>query len=559
MRRNQERVVRSSVVSLGVAMAVVLASACTSGTEPPPAASGTGVTVGTTPTSEQPAGPPRAGGSLSYGIAAETNSLTPGVGQWASSAIIVANSIYEPLAARRTDGTVQPYLAEAITANADFTEWTIRTRPDVSFHDGVPFDADAVVANLDFTRASALVGAALKPITAVVAVDPTTVRVTMSKPWSTFPSALTGPAGYMAAPSMFTSATPATADPVGTGPFVFRSREVNTNVVVEKNPNYWQPGKPYLDSITFKIIADDKTRADAMRAGDVNAIEINTPQLLIDHLAESDADEVQLLTNAGRETNEFVVALNTSAAPFDDLLARQVLAAGINQEELAAVLTDGVWPWAWGNFEQDSPFYVTPEEAGYPLADPNRAQQLADQYRDQHGQALSFTFTVNADAISTRLGQVIEQQLKPFGVTVEVKQVEQVKSITDVLNGDYQAGFFAMFSSPTLDSGYNFIATEPAPSGISTNYTKLYDPEITRAMDAARATDDPQEQVDQYDTVQRRMATNLDRIFLYHVRSADAFTNEVHGFTAATFPGTTESAIASDITYPFLTDIWVEH
>jgi ABC-type transport system substrate-binding protein len=556
MQGTQPHRVRSRAFGVVLVLAVVLMSACA--TDPESSTDGPGLTVGTTPTSELAAGPPQSGGSLSYGIASETNSLTPGVGQWASSAIIVANAIYEPLAARRIDGTVQPYLAEAITANAEFTEWTIRTRPGVSFHDGTPFDALAVAANLEFTRSSALAGAALKPITSVSAVDATTVRVTMSKPWSTFPNAMAGPSGYMAAPSMYATPNPAAADPVGTGPFVFRSREINANVIVDKNPAYWQAGEPLLDSITFKIISDDKTRADAMRAGDVDAIEINTPQLLIDYLAESDAGRAQVLTNAGRETNEFVVALNTSAAPFDDLLARQVLAAGINQDELAAVLTDGVWPPAWGNFEPDSPFFISPEEAGYPLADPMRAHALADQYRQEHGQPLTFTFTVNADAISTRLGQVVEQQLRPFGVVVEVKQVEQVKSITDVLSGDYQAGFFAMFSSPTLDTGYNFIATEPSPTGISTNYTRLFDPEITAAMDAARATDDRQAQVDQYEIVQRRMAANLDRIFLYHVRSADAFTNEVHGFTAATFPGSSERAVALDITYPFFTDIWVQ-
>ena len=127
-----------------------------------------------------------------------------------------------------------------------------------------------------------------------------------------------------------------------------------------------------------------------------------------------------------------------------------------------------------------------------------------------------------------------------------------------MLGGDYQAGFFAMFSAPSLDSGYSFIATQPSPSGISLNYTRLFDPEITRAMDAARSTDDVNERVAQYAIVQRRMAENLDRIFLYHVRGAGGFTNDVHGFTTATFPDTDERAVAADITYPFYTSMWLE-
>jgi peptide/nickel transport system substrate-binding protein len=192
------------------------------------------------------------------------------------------------------------------------------------------------------------------------------------------------------------------------------------------------------------------------------------------------------------------------------------------------------------------------------LPDPARAQELADRYVEEHGEPLSFVFTVNADAQGAELGQFVEQQLGAYGITVEVQQVEQVKSIADVLTGDYEAGFFAMINAPTLDSGYAFIATEPTAEGISRNHTRLDDPEIRRAMDAARTTGDVEERIDEYRIVQQQMAENLDRIFLYHVRSADAFTNQIHGFTATTFPGTSERAFAPDITYPFFTDMWVE-
>ncbi len=57
--------------------------------------------------------------------------------------------------------------------------------------------------------------------------------------------------------------------------------------------------------------------------------------------------------------------------------------------------------------------------------------------------------------------------------------------------------------------------------------------------------------------LQRQMAKNLDHVFLYHVRTADAFANRVHGFTLATFPGSDERAFAPEITYPFYTAIWI--
>ena len=288
-------------------------------------------------------------------------------------------------------------------------------------------------------------------------------------------------------------------------------------------------------------------------------MEVTTPDELAASIARDDAGEAQLLTNAGQETDEFVMALNTATAPFDDILARQVLAAAIDQEQLSQIATKGVYPAAWGNFESGSPFYISPEDAGYPTPDPARAKQLADQYRQEHGQPLTFTFTVNANSIGASLSQVVQQQLDSIGVSVSIQQVDQAASITGVLTGGYQAGFFAMVSSPTLDKGYLFIATEPTATGVSLNYTRLNDPVITQAMDAARATDDVSRQTEQYDIVQREMAKNLDRIFLYHARTAAAYVNRVHGFTAATFPGSDERALAPSITSPFFTTTWVDH
>jgi hypothetical protein len=72
--------------------------------------------------------------------------------------------------------------------------------------------------------------------------------------------------------------------------------------------------------------------------------------------------------------------------------------------------------------------------------------------------------------------------------------------------------------------------------------------DIARAIDAARSTDDMDERVAQYAIVQQQMAENLDRTFHYHVRRADAFSNDVRGFAGATFPGGSDQAVAADTT-----------
>jgi len=550
---------RRAVISqlAALAIATALLASCSGGSTAGTSGGAAGDTVGTTLTSEQPAGPPTSGGSLTYGIATDTNSLNPYVGQWSGSTYIVANAFYEPLAALGTDGQARPYLAEAITPSPDFKQWTIHLRPDVTFSNGEKLNADALITNLHAGQKSALISAALAPVSSVTATDDLTVVVAMSTPWSTFDQLLTSQAGYMAAPALLAASDAATADPIGTGPFVFQSRVQDSFVKVAKNSRYWQAGKPYLDGITFKVLPDDSSRSSAMDTGDLDAMEINTSTVLSKYLDKSKNGEIQLLTNAGFESNEFVIALNTTSAPFDDLTARQALAYAIDQEQISKTVYNGVWPAAWGNFEEGSPYFISKQEAGYPDPDPQKAKELADQYRQKHGGPITFRLLLGSDTESALLGQFIQQELQPAGIDVQVQQTDTTTSIGKILTGDYQAGFFAMWSVPTLDKGYFFVASKPSQSGISLNYTRMDDPAITKAMDDARSTAERNQQIADYDIVQKQMATNLDRIFLYHGRNASAFDKRVHGFTTATFPGMTDRAFAPDVTISFYTAMWV--
>ena len=93
-------------------------------------------------------GPPQSGGTLSFGLNAETDGWDPTSNRWASSGYIVGYSIFDPLAVFGDDLKAHPYLAKSFTSNADFTEWVIGVREGVTFHDGTPVDAAAIQAGL---------------------------------------------------------------------------------------------------------------------------------------------------------------------------------------------------------------------------------------------------------------------------------------------------------------------------------------------------------------------------------------------------------------------------
>lgn len=511
-------------------------------------------------TREEEAGEPQEGGNIAFGLLAETNNWNPYEGQWASSAYIVANSIFDPLVALDPDGNAVPYLAESVESNDDFTEWTIKLRPDISFHNGEKLDAAALETNLEAGAASGLTAVVFSAVESVDQVDDLTVSVKMSSPWATFPLTLTAQPGYMAAPEMLASED-GPRNPVGTGPYVFEDWVVDATLDVTKNEDYWREGFPYLDSIEFQVLADTQSRTQALKSGTVDVIQTGTPEQLLEFQELGKEGEYQTFTDAGEEADETIIALNTSTAPFDDPIARKAIATGIDQDALSETSFSGALPGARTPFQPESPFYVSPEDLGYPEYDLEAAKALVEEYKAAHdGDTIKFTALVPTDPTYQAIAQALQQQAAEAGIQVELQAMEQTQLITRVLTGDYQAAGFILYGSPTFDRAYPFIATPSAPyPGISLNFTRNDNPRIVEAMDAARATDDIDAQIEAYRTVQEEMATDLDRIFLVHNVGGIAYTNSTHGFLGTTFPDSDVQAIPGyGLSAPFTYSIWID-
>ena len=542
-------------------VAVFLATAACGGAPTAPEAAGprsTG-TVGT----EAQAGPAQTGGRLVVGISGETDNFNPFAGAWSSPAYAVANAIFEPLVALDEAGSAKPYLAESMVASTDFRSWTITLRPGIVFHDGSPLDSSAVKRNLDAAKTTGLTSQAFTPMESVTATDDKTVVVAMSSPWSSFPNALASQAGYVVAPSMLDDPARASAVPVGTGPFVFEGRQRDSFVNVKRNPTYWRKDEmgtalPYLDAIEFKIITDPSSRTKTFEARDADAIQVDAPAEIAAAKERASRSEVNLLGDTKSETDEAVIALNASKPPFDDISARKALQYAIDQSSFADLSAGGIEP-AWGLFQEGSPWYITKADAGYPERNIETAKELADQFEKDHGQKLAFTLNVLSDPQSLQQGQIIQSQLLEAGIVTEIQPLERAAGINKVIvTGDYQASYFNMWSAPAPDKGYFFVATKANPNGLSLNYSRLDDLDLTTAFDEYRATTDPGRQKAALTTVQRQLAKNVPMIFLNTARLLFMYDTRVHGFNANSYPGSKTHATGAAVATPFYTQVWVE-
>ena len=173
-----------------IALSLALAACGGSSSTDDSAKKTTDVTIGAS-------GDPKMGGSITFGLEAESDGFNPTTNRWAVSGYMVGNAVFDPLAAYDASGKWQPYLAKSFTPSADFKTWTIEMRPGVTFSDGTPVDGAAVAKSLNAVRKDVLTGAALANIASVEAdaADPLGVTVTTTDPWASLPAQLSSQVG----------------------------------------------------------------------------------------------------------------------------------------------------------------------------------------------------------------------------------------------------------------------------------------------------------------------------------------------------------------------------
>jgi peptide/nickel transport system substrate-binding protein len=491
-------------------------------------------------------GPPQRGGTLRVGLQGESENLSPVGAVWGTSTYAVALSIMEPLAAYDVDRHLQPYLAKTFTHNDDFTEWTISMREGVTMSDGRPVDAALIKTNLDAQRAGIVSGFpwafVLPGEEGVKVVDARTVAVRMNRPWSTFPHLLTSQAGMVASPETLTDA--GKAKPVGSGPFVLKSWERDRKLVVTRNPTYWRSGYPYLDEVEFRPLPDVGSRGKALESGDVNIIETGDPAQITAMSAAAQDRKVQMFTADPTNSPKWALALNVSAAPFDDIVARQAVAHAIDTAAISKALYQGVLPPVKSAFGDADPFHVDVPE--YPGFDVEEARRLARDYEARHGQPLAFTALLGPNG-GGPLGLTIQQQLRDAGIELTISNQSGAGAGVAVAYGNYQASISIFFGSPHIDREFVFLASKAEKAGLSLNLTRIgvgpdgaptgENDRIVEAMTAARATDDPAEQKRQYEVVQHEMAKNLNLVFLVGQSFAVVADADTHGLLGSKLPG----------------------
>ncbi len=238
--------------------------------------------------------------------------------------------------------TLIPRLATGAEANKDATVWTFHLRPGVEWHDGKSFGSDDIVYNFQlWGRSSNYNNALFSSIVDFKGVrqrDPLTVEVPMLRPVAQFPSILSFSEPFI----VQSGATDASfhTNPIGTGPFKFKSFEPGTQSVFVRNPNYWEDGgKPYVDRVVINSsFTDDNVRANALLGGQVNILSVVAPRVAS---AQRSNPNIKLLYS--HSPNPYVILMRVDKGPFADVRVRQALKLIADRPALVRQALDG---WA---------------------------------------------------------------------------------------------------------------------------------------------------------------------------------------------------------------------
>jgi peptide/nickel transport system substrate-binding protein len=509
-------VMRTIVVRLLTVALLMAATACSS-TSSGPTADG------------EPPEPTR-GGSVVVGTSGEVDGFNPLTSQWSGPAYQVGRTVLDPLVVMDRDGGWQPYLAESITPNDDFTVWTFELRPGITFHNGEVLDSDALALFFEAAVSSPLSSQGFPEEPVVTKTGDMTVTLTFTQPWSQMPTALVEQTGYVIAPEQLRSGD--AQHPIGTGPFVFEEWIPDNRFRATRNPDYWRPGLPYLDSIEFRPIPDTSLRLNALRVGDIDIAEANSVgQPRLDELAAAGFTVVDDYDHVGVGN----LLMNNDRPPLDDKRVREAIVNAIDREAFRDAVLDPSFELADQPFPEGSKWHT---DLDYPAYDPERARDLVSEYESENG-PISLSIMIIATGAPTDPAQFLQQQLAAVGIDASVDGLELVTFVQHFVSGDYDTVYLGgFFGAVDPDGSYPFITSKGAAPEtlIKLNFARYRNPAVDQALQAQRETDDETARQTEWATIWRAFAEDLPYAFLAHDRTGWVTKPNVYGLGGFTTP-----------------------
>ena len=499
---------RFSVTTLAVTSLGGIVAAC----------AGTPTTSGAA--SGAPEGSPVSGGSLKAALTGEPDTLDP-----ATSTIYTGAQVYDNIFSKLVDidenNEYVGILATKWTQNDD-TTWTFDLVDNATFHNGEKFTSADVKYTFERILDPATASSYAPLYDAIASIEtpsPTQAVFKLSGPFGPFLSNLANN-GEIVNQKAIESADPA-RNPVGTGPFQFVEWVQGDHVTLKKNPTYFRTGKPYLDEITFRFLLVDQSRVEALRSGELDWVDAIPLQQLPNLKADP---EFNYVTSPTAGIPDYI-AMNVTRPPFDNLKLRQAVAWAIDRKAIRDVAYFGAGEVGSEEVPSGSPWFGG--------SDPYKDGPDIDKAKALMAEAgLADGITVNYLGLPQypellKTGEVMRDQLKNIGITMEIEPVDVSIWFDAFVNGTYE--ITSAYQERTIDPD-NFWALVLRTGGVI-NTTGYSNPAFDDLVDQARAETDEAKRKELYLAV-RQIAFDDVPIILAHYETINYLMRKnVHGST----------------------------
>jgi peptide/nickel transport system substrate-binding protein len=449
--------------------------------------------------------------TLRVGLAEDPDVLDPSLAR-SFVGRVVFSSLCDKLFDIDEKLNIVPQLATGYEWSADSKALTLKLRQGVTFHDGEKFDAAAVKFNIE--RHKTLPGSnrrgELAPVSSVDVIDPATVRLNLSAPFSPLLAQLSDRAGMMVSPKAAQAAGDKFgAKPVCSGPFKFVERIAQDRIVLERYPQYWNKDAIHFDKVIFTPIPDATVRLANLKSGQLDFIERVAPS----DMAKIESDKklkISRITEIGYQGLTINIAKSDQAKknPLGrDAKVREAFELSLDRQGITQVVMD--------NEATVGNQWVAPNNSYYaknvpvPKRDIARAKALLKEAGVPNP---SFTLVAPTTSDAQRLALVIQAMTREAGFDVKIQAAEFATSLDMADKGNFEAYILAWSGRPDPDG--NLFSFDGCKQPL--NYTGYCDAETDKLLNQSRELRDPAERKKVFEQIAARVLKERPIIYLYH-------------------------------------------
>ncbi|MBU2981921.1 ABC transporter substrate-binding protein [Lentibacter algarum] len=490
---------------------------------------------------------PKKGGTLVTVIGTNVRNLNPAVQSGIATGFPGAQLFASPLR-YDDDWTPQPYLAESWDVAEDGLSVTLNLVKNAKFHDGEPITSKDIAFSVDVIKANHPFKSMFAPVESVETPDEHTAIIKLSKPHPALLLAMSG-ALMSIMPEHIYGDVPIeevkthprnTTDTVGSGPFKLVEFKSGEHIIVERFDDFFIEGRPYLDKIVMRIMADPAARAIAYENGELHMGAFESQPRILKRLSAVDGLTVTPEGYGGIGPLDWL-AINTQRGPLKDVRVRKAIAYAIDKNFVLNALMLGTAAESKTGIHPDSPFY-NDEVENYEL-DLDKANALLDEagFPVKDGTRFALTIDFGWPDVKPQV-EYVKAALKKVNIDVEVRSSADFPTWAKRMGEmDFDLSWDTVFNwgDPVIGVHRTYDSTNIG-KGVWSNTQGYANARVDELMTMAATESDPAKRTALYKEFQEIIADELPiyhtNTLPYHTVYSDKVGNPPMGIWATLSP-----------------------